>query len=71
MPGAHRRVAFGAKAISAYEVSSISRASLPRLVIDTRRTSASSSDETATSSVVVIVPSCRMISARPSEKVTS
>ena len=52
----------GASTISAYEVSSISRVCVPRLVIDTRRTSASCSGDTTMSSVVVIVPSRRRIS---------
>ena len=70
-PDARRRRPAVASTTSAYEVSSISRARLPRFVIDTRRTSASSSGETATSSVVVMVPSRRTISARSSENSTS
>ena len=49
--------ASSANTTSAYEVSSISRTRVPRFETDTRRTSASSSGETATSSVVVRVPS--------------
>ena len=70
-PDARRRPRRAPTPISAYEVSSISRARVPRFEIDTRRTSASSSGETATSSVVVIVPSWRTISARSSENSTS
>ena len=44
---------------------------VPRFEIETRRTSASSSGETATSSVVVSDPSRRTISARSSENATS
>ena len=69
--GCAASAAGGASTTSAYEVSSISRARLPRFEIETRRTSASSSGETATSSVVVIVPSRRTISARSSENATS
>ena len=69
--GCAASAASGANTISAYDVSSISRARLPRLEIETRRTSASSSGETATSSVVVIVPSRLTISARSSENSTS
>ena len=42
----------------------------PRFMTDTRRSSASSSGETSTSSVVVMAPSRRYSSARSSEKVT-
>ena len=61
----------GANTTSAYDVSSISRVRLERFDSDTRRTSASSSGDTATSSVVVNVPSRRTISARSSEKAIS
>ena len=64
--GGPRRPRGGASTISAYEVSSMSRVRVPRLVSDTRRTSASSSGETTTSSVVVIAPSRRRISTRSS-----
>ncbi len=46
-----------ARTISAYDVTSISRVRCPSLEIVTRRASASSSGETITSSLVVIVPS--------------
>ena len=49
----------------------MSRARLPAFATETRRTSALSSGETTTSSVVVIDPSCRMNSARSSVNVTS
>ncbi len=61
----------GASAISAKEVSSMSRGSRPALAIETRRTSASSSGDTTTSSVVVRTPSCRTNSARSSANITS
>ena len=59
----------GASTSSAYDVTSISRASLPRLMSDTRRISASSSGDTSTSSVLMMVPSRRRISTRSSRKV--
>ena len=49
---------------------SMSRPRLPEFAIETRRTSASSSADTITSNVVVSAPSCRVISARSSSKVT-
>ena len=61
----------GASTISAYDVTSISRASLPRFVSVTRRISALSSGETSTSSRVSRLPSRRWISARSSRNVTS
>ena len=48
----------------------MSRAWAPVLAIDTRRTSASSSGDTTTSSVVVSVPSWRTNSARSSANMT-
>jgi hypothetical protein len=71
----HRRTPSSAAAVastsSAYDVISISLIWPAWFVIETRRTSASSSDDTAISSIVVIGPTCRVISARPSEKETS
>ena len=61
----------GASTSSAYEVSSRSRARSPSFAIDTRRTSASYSAETTTSSIVVRLPSRRTNPARSSVKVTS
>jgi len=55
--------ACGAKAISAYEVSSIWRWCEPRLVSDTRRISASCSADTTTIKRVAIEPSRRENSA--------
>jgi hypothetical protein len=49
----------------------MSRASLPPLATDTRRTSASSSGETTTSTVVVNAPSWRTNSARSSANITA
>src|SRR5436853_240640 len=57
----------GASTISAYDVTSISRGLDPRLVSETRRTSASSSGDTITVSVAAIPWSRRAISARSSE----
>ena len=56
--------AAGASTTSAYEVTSISRVRAPWFVIDTRRTSASSSDDTITSRRVEIAPSRRDESPR-------
>jgi hypothetical protein len=56
---------------SAYDVTSMSRARLPELVIVTRRTSASSSPETTTSRVVFNSPSVREKEARSALKVTA
>jgi hypothetical protein len=61
----------GASTTSAYEVSSMARAAGPELVSVTRRTSASSSGDTSTWSVVAMAPSRRAISVRSSENVTS
>jgi hypothetical protein len=69
--GCAASAAAGASTSSQYEVTSISRVRLPELKIDRRRTSASSSGETITSSVVVIAASVRMNSARSSVKFTS
>ncbi len=63
--------AAGASTISAYEVTSISRVRAPWFVSETRRTSASSSDDTITSSRVAIAPSRRTNSARSSANETS
>ena len=49
----------------------MSRGRLPEFVIETRRTSASSSAETSTSNVVVSEPSRRVNSARSSSKATA
>ena len=51
-PGGPASAAGGASTISAYDVTSISRVRGPRFVSETRRTSASSSGDTITSSVV-------------------
>jgi len=66
--GCAASAASGANTISAYEVNSISRVRFPEFVRVTRRTSASSSGETATSSLVVMVPSSLEISTRSSKK---
>ena len=63
--------ASGANTTSAYEVSSISRTPVPRLEIEIRRTSASSSGDTAISILVSIIPSRLTISARSSKNAAS
>ena len=63
--------AAGASTTSAYDVTSISRVAAPWFVSETRRSSASSSGDTITSSRVAIAPSLRMNSARSSAKETS
>ena len=61
----------GARTTSAYDVTSITRLFVPRFVSAMRRTSASSSGDTITWSVVPMAPSRRPISTRSSENVTS
>src|SRR2546422_10523644 len=69
--GCASSAAGGASTTSAYDVSSTSWLLVPRFVSKTRRTSASSSGDTSTWSVVPTAPSRRTISARSSENVTS
>jgi hypothetical protein len=69
--GCARSAACVAKASSAYEVTSISRACLPSFTTEIWRTSALSSPETSTSITVVNAPSRRVKTARSSLKMTS